>query len=302
MELVVDGVTFDYGNGQNILQGMSFSYRSPGVLCLLGSNGVGKSTLLRCIMGELSPSSGSITIDGRPTRSYTPREMALKVAYIAQTHNPSFSYPVIDVVTMGRTAHIGYLSNPSDADVEFAYRQLEYLGIERLAQRPYTDISGGERQLVMIASALAQEPEAMLLDEPTAHLDFGNQFKFVQLVDRLRERGVGVLMTTHFPDHALLLDCETAILSAGGVVAQGPAREVVTEEALRRIYDIEIHICPVGSRLVCVPGSLADPLGREEAGGGAAAPRFETGSTKRGRAAEARAAARASGASEEATR
>ncbi|MBR2836228.1 MAG: ABC transporter ATP-binding protein [Coriobacteriales bacterium] len=273
MKLAVDGVTFDYGTGQNILEGMSFTYESPDIMCLLGCNGVGKSTLLKCIMGELSPASGTITIDGKPTRQYSPRDMALKVAYIAQMHAPTFSYPVIDVVTMGRTSHIGYLSNPSDEDVQFAYDQLVYLGIERLAERPYTEISGGERQLVMIASALAQQPEAMLLDEPTAHLDFGNQFKFVQLVERLHAKGIGVLMTTHFPDHALLLDCETAILSKGGVVAQGPAHKVVTEEALGQIYGIPINIAPVGSRKVCVPGDLDDPLGRIE--------KFETGTTKR---------------------
>ena len=273
MRLEVEEVSFDYGTGQNILQSMSFTYESPQVMCLLGCNGVGKSTLLRCIMGELTPATGTIQIDGRPARAYSPREMALKVAYIAQMHAPTFSYPVIDVVTMGRTSHIGYLSNPSDSDVQFAYEQLEYLGIERLAERPYTDISGGERQLVMIASALAQQPEAMLLDEPTAHLDFGNQFKFVQLVERLHAKGIGVLMTTHFPDHALLLDCETAILARGGVVAQGPAHEVVTERALGEIYGIEINIAQVGARPVCIPGSLEDPLGR--------AVKFETGSTLR---------------------
>ena len=279
MRLTVEDVSFGYDASRKVLQGMTFTYESPDVMCLLGSNGVGKSTLLKCIMGELTPTSGTILIDGRPVRSYSPREMAHRVAYIAQTHTPSFSYKVIDVVTMGRTSRIGYLANPSDSDVQFAYEQLEYLGIERLAERPYTDISGGERQLVMIASALAQQPEALLLDEPTAHLDFGNQFKFVRLVERLRERGMGVLMTTHFPDHALLLGCTTAILTNGGVGAQGPAEQVVTEESLRTIYDIEINIRDIERRRVCIPGSMTDPLGREDRSCGAG--KFETGSTRR---------------------
>lgn len=283
MKLSVENVSFGYDESREVLHGMTFSYESPEVMCLLGSNGVGKSTLLKCIMGELKPTAGTILMDGKPTGSYSPREMAHRVAYIAQMHTPSFSYKVIDVVTMGRTSHIGYLANPSDSDVEFAYQQLEYLGIERLAERPYTDISGGERQLVMIASALAQEPEALLLDEPTAHLDFGNQFKFVQLVERLHDRGMGVLMTTHFPDHALLLDCTTAILSGGGVVAEGPASEVVTEEALRSIYDIEINIRDIERRRICIPGSLTDPFGHEvdEQGQPVGSAKFETGSTRR---------------------
>ena len=280
MNLTVDDITFGYDSERNVLEHLSFTYDSPEVLCILGSNGMGKSTLLQCIIGAFQIKAGSITVDGMPVGDYKARDFARKVAYIPQSHTPSFAYKVIDIVTMGRTSRIGYLSAPSAADVDFAYEQLAYLGIESLAERPYTDISGGERQLVMIASALAQEPEALLLDEPTAHLDFGNQFKFLQLVDRLRRKGMGVLMTTHFPDHALLLDCETAILAGGGVVAQGPAHEVVTDEALQRIYDVPINITQVAARSICIPGSLDDPLGRADERG----VDFETGSTKAAKA------------------
>ncbi|MBM7000077.1 ABC transporter ATP-binding protein [bacterium] len=286
MRLTVQDVAFGYGEGARraasrrvadagpdasvnegpsdglVLRSVSFEYASPEVMCLLGGNGAGKSTLLQCITGGLACTRGSVRIDGRPVRDLSPRELARRVAYIAQTHVPSFSYRVIDVVTMGRTARMGYFANPGEEDVDVARRQLEYLGIERLADRPYTEISGGERQLVMIAAALAQEPEALLLDEPTAHLDFGNQFKFIQLVERLRERGMGVLMTTHVPDHALLLGCKTAILAAGRIVALGPADEVVTPAALREIYGIQVNIRDVEERRICIPGSLTDPLGR----------------------------------------
>lgn len=261
MRLEVRGLRFGYAAGRMVLDGVELDYESPQVMCILGHNGVGKSTLLQCIVGIERPAGGSVLVDGRPVGDYSYAELARRFAYIPQTHNPSFSYPVIDVVTMGRTAHMGYLATPSREDVDIAHEQLSYLGIDHLADRPYTEVSGGERQLVMIASALAQEPKALLLDEPTAHLDFGNQFRFVQLVERLHRRGIGVLMTTHAPDQALLLGCTCAILANGRIEACGPACEVVTEEALGAIYGIDVHLAQVERRTVCIPGSLSDPLG-----------------------------------------
>ena len=256
MNLTVNDITFGYNAERNVLEHLSFSYDSPDVLCILGSNGMGKSTLLQCIIGAFRISAGSITVDGMPVADYKPRDFARKVAYIPQTHTPSFAYKVIDIVTMGRTSRIGYLANPSDDDVAFAHEQLNYLGVGHLAEKPYTDISGGERQLVMIASALTQEPELMILDEPTAHLDFGNQYRFVELVEKLRDRRMGVLMTTHFPDHALALDARTAVLSGGRIIAEGQARDVITNESMRELYGIEVNVCQVGDRTVCIPGPL----------------------------------------------
>lgn len=262
MLMQVEGLGFGYDPSRPVLRDVTLSYDSADVMCVLGSNGVGKSTLLRCIMGELHPQAGRILIDGKTPGELGPAGMARRVAYIAQVHAPSFSYRVLDVATMGRTSRLGPFSGPGRADEEIAREQLEYLGIDHLAERPYTEVSGGERQLVMIAAALAQQPQALLLDEPTAHLDFGNQFKFLQLVERLRGRGMGVLMTTHFPDHALLLGCTTAILTRDGVASAGPAEDVVTEESLRDIYGVDVHVRRVGRRTVCIPGDMRDPLGR----------------------------------------
>ena len=256
MNLTVDDITFGYDSSRNVLEHLSFSYDSPEVLCILGSNGMGKSTLLQCIIGAFQISAGSIKIDGKPVGDYKAREFAQKVAYIPQSHTPSFAYKVIDIVTMGRTSRIGYLANPSDDDVAFAHEQLAYLGVDHLAEKPYTDISGGERQLVMIASALTQEPELMILDEPTAHLDFGNAYRFCELVDKLRERNMGVLMTTHFPDHALMLKSRTAVLSGGRIIAEGLAHEVITDESMRELYGIEVHVEHVGDRVICIPGPI----------------------------------------------
>lgn len=257
MRLEIKDLVFSYApDSRKVIDGLSLTYESPDVLCILGHNGTGKSTLLQCLIGDYRPRSGSVEIDGRPVDSFPARELARKIGYIPQTHVPSFDFPVIDVVTMGRTSLMGRFSTPAAEDVERAEEKLRYLHIEHLRNKPYTAISGGERQLVMIASALAQEPEALVLDEPTAHLDFGNQYRFVQLVEQLRESGMGVIMTTHFPDHALALNGTTAVLDKGGLAAFGEAREVVTDDRLSELYGIEVHVERVGGRSFCIPGPL----------------------------------------------
>lgn len=257
MKLEIESLVFRYAPElPAVIDGLSLTYESPDALCILGHNGTGKSTLLQCVIGAFKPEAGTVRIDGRDVQSYHARDLARKIAYIPQTHVPSFDFPVIDVVTMGRTSLMGRFSTPGKDDRDHALEQLEYLGIAHLADKPYTEISGGERQLVMIASALAQEPEAMILDEPTAHLDFGNQYRFVQLVDQLRQRGMGVLMTTHFPDHALELAGTTAIVDKGRVAALGPAADVVTDSSLTSLYSIEVHVEHVRGRTVCIPGPI----------------------------------------------
>lgn len=254
MKLEIENLTFGYGDGPRIIDGLSLSYESPDVLCILGSNGTGKSTLLQCVIGDFRPSSGQVLVNGRDVRTYSARDLARLIAYIPQTHVPSFEYSVIDVVTMGRTSIMGRFSTPSATDVRRAEEKLEFLGIAHLSSKPYTAISGGERQLVMIASALAQEPEVLILDEPTAHLDFGNQYRFVKLVEQLRESGMGVIMTKHFPDHALKLAGTTAIMQGGRIAHWGPAAEVVTNETMSNLYGISVSVEHLGDRAICVPG------------------------------------------------
>ncbi|WP_283170688.1 ABC transporter ATP-binding protein [Curtanaerobium respiraculi] len=257
MRLEVDDVNFSYApDARKVLDGITFSYESPDVLCILGGNGQGKSTLLQCIIGAYRTSGGEVLVDGVPVQSWKARDLARKIAYIPQSHASSFGYPVLDVVTMGCTSRMGRLANPGADERTCAMEQLEYLGIAHIAGKPYTDISGSERQLVMIASALAQDPELLILDEPTAHLDFGNQYKFIELVEKLRARGMGVLMTTHFPDHALLLHGTCAILADGKIRAVDSAQNIITDESMGRLYDIEVHVERIGLRKVCVPGPL----------------------------------------------
>lgn len=262
MRLEIRDLVFRYGMQADILKGVSLTYDSPETLCILGANGTGKSTLLKCITGENRMHAGEIVLDGRPLHSYRAKERARAFAYIAQSHVPSFPFSVLDIVTMGRTARMGYFMTPGEAERETAMENLRFLRINHLAEKPYTEISGGERQLVMIASALTQEPEMLLLDEPTAHLDFGNAFRFLELVERLRERKTGVLMTTHFPDHALYLNCKTAILQDGQIAACGKATDVVTAENLTKLYGLPIALTKVGERLLAYPeGTAGDGSG-----------------------------------------
>lgn len=254
MRLEIKNISFSYDGSRNIFENLSLIYDSPEVMCILGANGTGKSTLLKCIIDENNVGSGEIILDNKPVNSYDAMTLARKIAYIPQTHVPNFPFKVIDVVVMGRTSRMGYLANPGNKELEIAMDNLKFLKIEHLANKAYTDISGGERQLVMIASALTQEPELMILDEPTAHLDFGNQYRFVALVEKLKEKHIGVMMTTHFPDHALQLECTTAILHKKSISKIGLASEVITDENMSNIYGIDVSVEKIGNRSFCIPG------------------------------------------------
>lgn len=254
MRLQIDDLVFGYTSQRPVLNGLSLQWSAESVLSILGANGCGKSTLLQCIAAQLHPQHGRVSIDGRAVVDYRPRQLAAKVAYLPQTHQPVFAFRVLDVVLMGRTARRGMLATPGTVDEDAARECLGFLGVEDLAERPYTSISGGERQLVLLASAIAQEPEVLLLDEPTSHLDFGNSHLFLRLVRRLGDRGIGVIMTSHFPDHTLALNGHAAVLRDGRVSAYGPARAVLTEDCLSDLYGIPVQVVEVGEQIVCIAG------------------------------------------------
>ena len=159
------------------------------VLALLGPNGSGKTTLLKTLLGLIAPLGGEVRLGGRGLGDYSARERARSIAYVPQSHAPTFAFPVESMVLMGRTAHGNLFSRPSERDRAAAADALQRLGIAHLAERPYTMISGGERQLVLLARALAQDPKFIVLDEPTASLDFGNQGKLMDEIERLAELG-----------------------------------------------------------------------------------------------------------------
>jgi iron complex transport system ATP-binding protein len=206
------------------------------VLALLGPNGGGKTTLLKTLLGILAPRAGEVAIGGRALTAIPIRERARLIAYVPQIHNPTFAFTVESVVLMGRTAHGGLFSAPSARDRAVAARVLAQFGIVSLAPRPYTMISGGERQLVLLARALAQEPQFVVLDEPTASLDFGNQGKVLREIRALAAAGHGVLFTTHDPNHALRAADRAYLLRDGTRIAEGPVGSVLTRAQLEALY------------------------------------------------------------------
>ncbi len=216
--------------------GLDVGFATGEVLALLGPNGGGKTTLLKTLLGLIDAKAGEVRLDGKPLGDFSISERARLVAYVPQVHIGTFAFTVETVVLMGRTAHGNLFSRPSAHDREVTMRALERFGIVHLAQRPYTMISGGERQLVLLARALAQEPQFIVLDEPTASLDFGNQGKVMAEIRALAASGHGVLFTTHDPNHALRAADRAFLLRDGTQLAEGKVSQVLNKAQLEALY------------------------------------------------------------------
>jgi iron complex transport system ATP-binding protein len=227
--------------GRTVGSGLDVALETGEVLALLGPNGGGKTTLLKTLLGLIKPKAGEVRLGGRALGSYSVRERARSIGYVPQVHVGTFAFTVETVVLMGRSAHGGLFGAPSGRDREVAAATLARLGISALAARPYTEISGGERQLALLARALAQEPQFIVLDEPTASLDFGNQGKVLREIRALAAAGHGVLFTTHDPNHALRAADRAYLLRDGARLAEGPVREVLTGERLEALYHAPVE-------------------------------------------------------------
>ena len=255
MILNVNSASFSYDGITKQFEDISLSLRRGEVLSLLGRNGTGKSTLIKCILNILTLQKGDVEINGRRVSEMRPNEVAREVGYVPQGHRSVFPFTALDYVLMGRAPHISTFSVPKEEDCEKAEEAFERIGISHLREKPVSEMSGGESQMVMIARALAQEPSLLILDEPTSHLDIGNQMKVIATIDRLAADGIAILMSTHFPDHAFLVSHSAAILQGGRLIAQGPAEDVITKENLSEAYgvDICVHYIEEAGRTVCVP-------------------------------------------------
>lgn len=255
--MTIEGRALSIGYGDRVVgRDLDLLLGEGEVLALLGPNGGGKTTLLRTLLGLLSPKQGDVHLDGRALSAIPIRERARMIAYVPQVHAGTFAFTVETVVLMGRTAHGSLFSGPSMNDHAVAARALERFGIFALRERPYTEISGGERQLVLLARALAQEPRFIVLDEPTASLDFGNQGKVMQEIRALAGSGLGVLFTTHDPNHALRAADRAFLLRKGEKLAEGPVGQVLTGDNLERLYGAPVQqLSDTGSgRVAFLPG------------------------------------------------
>jgi iron complex transport system ATP-binding protein len=240
LRLEARALAFSRENRRRVLDGASLGFGAGEIVSLLGANGSGKTTLLRLMLGFLTPDSGEVALAGKTLRAWPRREIAKNIAYVAQNHVAPFPYRVRDVVLLGRLPRAGWLAPATARDFAAADALLDRLGILALAERPYTEISGGERQLALIARALAQGAGLLAMDEPMAGLDYGAQIRLMRLLQRLRESGVGVLLSTHHPEHALWASDRIALLEKGRISASGAPRDVLDAEAIARLYRVKV--------------------------------------------------------------
>ena len=249
----VKNISFSYDD-EEIFSDISFSIERGDVLCILGPNGTGKTTLIKCLNGLNETSSGEILINGENIKKLSFREISTHIGYIPQSHVPSFPFKVLDVVVMGRAPYLNLTDSPKKEDIEIAKNALKTLGIEYLQDKEYTNLSGGERQLVFLARVLCQQPDILILDEPTSHLDFGNQIKLLEIIDNLAKSGLSIIMSSHFPDHAFLSSNKVAIMKDRKFIDFGTPEDVVTEKNLRNAYSIDVKLIELDDkRKVCVP-------------------------------------------------
>ncbi|WP_048161250.1 ABC transporter ATP-binding protein [Methanosarcina sp. 1.H.A.2.2] len=256
MELMlkVKSLAFSYGNGP-VFENVSFSLKKGEVMCILGPNGAGKSTLIKCIAGVLKPAAGSVSILGEDTASLGVRGIARLIGYVPQQNEVVFPFSVLDFVLMGRAPHLSMFASPCAEDMEIARESLAVVGLSDLAERPVSILSGGQSQMVLIARALVQKPALLLLDEPTSHLDFGNQVLVLETVQRLASLGMSIVMNTHMPDHAFLVGSKAAALAEGRLVALGEVETVVTSKMMSSVYGVKVAVREIEDmkRKVCLP-------------------------------------------------
>jgi iron complex transport system ATP-binding protein len=259
MRLSATDLCVGYGR-RRVAAGVSIELNTGDVFCLLGPNGCGKTTVFRTLLGLIPPLSGTVRLDSRRLEQLSRREVARRIAYVPQAHTPAFPYTVEEVVLMGRAAHLGVFSRPGRADRRLAESALAQLGIGSLAGADYSLLSGGQRQLVLIARALAGEAAFMIMDEPAASLDYGNQSLVLDRIRSLAAGGVGILLSSHDPGQVLAVGDRAALMRDGAVLRQGPVDEVMDAATLSAVYGmaVDVIVLPDG-RKVCLPGLAQDP-------------------------------------------
>lgn len=255
----IQNISFSYPSvDREILSNCSLTIETGELLSILGPNGAGKSTLLNCACGLLSPQMGNVLLNGKNIKKMEQKEIARVIGYVQQTQNPTFEHSVFDYVLMGRASKIGLFKRPSKEDRRIVEEILDEMNMTYLSNKAITEISGGERQRAAIARAVAQEPQIIFFDEPTAHLDYGNQINTLRLISKLRKNGFAVIMTTHNPDHCMMLGGNVAILSKDGILVSGASGDILTENLLKEVYNTDLCLTYVSKvdRVACIPKGM----------------------------------------------
>ena len=251
----VKNISFSYSKDSPLIfENISFSVEKGDILCVLGPNGTGKTTLIKTLNKIHEINDGEILIDGKNIKKLSYTDISKYIGYIPQGHVPSFPFTVFDVVLMGRSPYISLTSSPKLRDKKIASDALKTVGIYHMKDKEYTNLSGGERQLVFLARVLAQEPDVLILDEPTNHLDFGNQIRLLEILEQLSNLGLAIVMSSHYPDHAFLSANKVAIMKDKTFLDFGSPGEVLTESNLKEAYGIDVELIEFDNgRKICIP-------------------------------------------------
>lgn len=262
MQIKIEQIVFSYDGFNEIFKNISFNINSGEIISILGPNGIGKTTLLSCLARIRIPSSGRIFLNGQDMKTMEHRNIARFMGYVPQTIIPSFDYSVLDYVVTGLAPWLGIFEKPKEEHYELARNSLRKMGIEYLKDKPYSKISAGELQQVSIARVITQKVKIVLMDEPTAHLDFGNQLKVLTIIKDMAEQGYGVVLTTHNPDQVFLLKSKVAVFDRDRQFRFGNWNEILSDDLLKTIYGVDIKICDVEKveRKVCIAPRIPERM------------------------------------------
>lgn len=258
LSLQVEGLQFAHPGQPALWEDVGFSLHGGTTLCLLGPNGCGKTTLLRCILALEKVARGRVLVNGQDIASLSPVQRARHLAYVPQISEAAFPFTVFDVVLMGRSTHLRFMADPDIADHKAVREALARLRIAHLEQRLFSQLSGGERQLVLLARALAQRAPLLVMDEPFTGLDLRHQVQVLQAMRSLAGDGYAMLLSTHLPEHAFALQAEVALLGQRRLQGPAPAAQLLTAQTLSLLYDTPVELLPIGTgpaagQHVCVP-------------------------------------------------
>jgi iron complex transport system ATP-binding protein len=250
--LSLTDLCFGYEPHAQVLRGVSLDILPGTITAILGPNGAGKTTLLRLILGLLKPQQGTIYLEGRPQKTFSRREMSRLMGLVPQSEYIPFDFSVLEFVLLGRAPYLGPLDMPREQDRAIALEALRAIGLEHLRDRATPSLSGGERQLAMMARALAQQPRLLLLDEPTSHLDLSNRDRVLNVLRAQAREGVTVIFTTHDPNLAATIADYVILMRRGALLAAGTLETTLTAENLTATYGIPVRVTRVDGQLFVV--------------------------------------------------